>query len=71
MPIFEFVCSDCGLPFEELVMSSNKTNELTCPACDSPNITKQISTFASKINGSGTFSSFSSSTSSCSSAGSV
>ena len=51
MPLFEFECAECGMPFEELVMSNSKIGEVTCPACDSSNITKKVSTFASKLSG--------------------
>lgn len=66
MPIYEFVCADCGRPFEKLVMSSSKIAEVTCPACESQNVTKQISTFASKFSGGSTLSFGSASSSSCS-----
>ena len=65
MPIYEFVCADCGRPFEKLVMISSKITEVTCPSCESQNVTKQISTFASKLSGGGTFSFGSASSSSC------
>ena len=68
MPIFEFVCAECGKPFEELVLSTSKIGEVTCPACHSQNITKKISTFASRMSGG---SSFSFSNSSSCSTGSV
>jgi putative FmdB family regulatory protein len=54
MPIFEFVCQECGHPFEELLRSAGSVEEVICPACGSRQVMKQISTFASKINGSGT-----------------
>ncbi|NJD58159.1 MAG: hypothetical protein C3F13_03820 [Anaerolineales bacterium] len=66
MPIFEFVCADCGKPFEELVLNSNKISEVICPSCHSQNITKQISTFASKFAGGSSFSFGGASSSSCS-----
>ena len=66
MPIFEFVCTDCGEPFEELVMSSGRTDDLTCPACHSQNITKKISTFASRLSSGGSYSFSNTSGSSCS-----
>jgi putative FmdB family regulatory protein len=66
MPIFEFICADCGRPFEELVFSTSKIGEVTCPSCHSQNITKQISTFASKLSGGGGLSFSSASSSSCS-----
>jgi putative FmdB family regulatory protein len=52
MPIFEFVCQECGTPFEELVRSSNEVDEVTCPSCKSDQVRKQFSTFASKKAGS-------------------
>ncbi len=52
MPIFEFVCQDCGTPFEELVRSSNAVGEVSCPFCGSTQVTKQISVFASTVAGS-------------------
>ncbi len=45
MPLFEYVCIDCGEKFEELVMSSSAS--VNCPKCGSKNTTKQFSTFAS------------------------
>lgn len=52
MPIFEFVCQECGTPFEELVRSSYAVGEVSCPSCESSQVTKQISTFASQVAGS-------------------
>lgn len=66
MPLFEFVCADCGQPFEELVMSTNKISEVTCPICESKNVSKKISTFASKLSGGGNYSFGSASSASCS-----
>jgi putative FmdB family regulatory protein len=68
MPIFEFVCAECSQPFEELVLNTSKVSEVTCPACQSRNVTKKISTFASRLSG-GSSAAFSSnySISSCSS----
>jgi putative FmdB family regulatory protein len=51
MPIFEFVCQECGTPFEELVRSATAVDEVACPFCESDQVAKQISTFASKVNG--------------------
>lgn len=64
MPIFEFVCADCGEPFEELVRSASAVDEVTCPNCNSEQVRKQISTFASRIAGNGS-SSFATSAASC------
>jgi len=73
MPIFEFVCADYGQPFEQLVLNSSKIAEVTrtntvqvaCPTCKSQNITKKISTFASRLSAGSTFSFASPSNASC------
>jgi putative FmdB family regulatory protein len=66
MPIFEFVCIDCGMPFEELVISTNTTGQVTCPSCQSQNLTKKISTFASRLSNVSSYSFTNASSSSCS-----
>jgi putative FmdB family regulatory protein len=43
MPIFEYICQACGQPFEKLVSSARA---VSCPACASPRVEKQISAFA-------------------------
>ncbi len=65
MPIFEFECSECGEPFEELVRSANAVGEVVCPCCGGKHVKKKISTFASKISGSSLVSSYGSSSASC------
>jgi len=51
MPIFEFVCVECGAPFEELVRSATTVEGVLCPSCGSDQVKKQISTFAARITG--------------------
>ncbi len=46
MPIFEFVCGECGNEFEELVMS--RSAEVSCPKCASRDVNKQMSVCAVK-----------------------
>jgi len=66
MPIFEFECSDCQHPFEELVFGSN-TDDVLCPSCGSAQVRKKMSTFASKSGSDGASLSLgASSTASCS-----
>jgi putative FmdB family regulatory protein len=67
MPIFEFVCSECGAPFEELVRSAHSVEVVLCPSCGSDQVKKQISTFAARVTGASATRGFSSSASSCSS----
>jgi putative FmdB family regulatory protein len=52
MPIFEFICQDCQKHFEELIFGFN-TDGVVCPACESQQVRKKMSTFASKIGGDG------------------
>jgi putative FmdB family regulatory protein len=66
MPIFEFVCTNCKNPFEELVFSANAVDDITCPACGSEEVNKKISTFASRVSGGSSFSMGSSQAASCS-----
>lgn len=64
MPIFEFTCENCGWEFEELLRNTD-TSEVSCPACDSKQISKKISSFASKVTGGSSFSPSFSSSPSC------
>lgn len=66
MPIFEFVCTECGQSFEDLVRSASSVEEVICPACGGDQVKKQLSTFATRVAGKSSVHSFSSSTASCS-----
>jgi putative FmdB family regulatory protein len=43
MPIFEYICKDCGNKFEAIVYGSKQSE---CPACNSTELEQQLSTFA-------------------------
>jgi putative FmdB family regulatory protein len=45
MPIFEYLCDDCGTKFEKLVRRDDK---VLCPQCGESHLTPQFSTFAAK-----------------------
>jgi putative FmdB family regulatory protein len=49
MPIYEYVCDDCGERYERIVMSPKQA--ITCPKCDSKKKTIQLSVFAAPANG--------------------
>jgi len=49
MPIFEYVCDDCGARYERIVMNGN--TKITCPKCESGKHTVQLSVFAAHSNG--------------------
>jgi putative FmdB family regulatory protein len=45
MPIYEFVCAACGHAFEALLYGSESA---ACPECESRDVEKQLSTFATR-----------------------
>ena len=51
MPIYEFVCENCGHEFEELVMSSDN-KKCKCPKCKKRKVKKLISTVCTRSAGS-------------------
>lgn len=52
MPIFEYLCEDCGNKFEKLVRrSENGSNGVHCPSCGQEHLKQQFSTFAAHANG--------------------
>jgi len=50
MPIYEYVCRDCGHPFEWLVRGGEKP---TCPSCGRGKLAKQLSVPAAHVAGAG------------------
>jgi putative FmdB family regulatory protein len=50
MPIYEYLCDDCGTRFEKLVRNSD-TGELLCPSCGERHLTQQLSVFSAHANG--------------------
>lgn len=47
MPIFEYICLECGHEFEKLVRNSSENNEIKCPVCNSSQLEDKVSGFAS------------------------
>ena len=43
MPLYEYVCSSCRQSFEKYVKGWGES--VACPACASPTVEKQVSTF--------------------------
>ena len=68
MPIFEFVCPECGKVFEELVRNAGQVSDVVCPDCGSGKVKKKISTIAARSTG-GSSGSFDLSSASCSPGG--
>jgi putative FmdB family regulatory protein len=46
MPLYEYVCQDCGERFERLVRGSADTQKIRCPRCESDTVARAFSTFA-------------------------
>lgn len=47
MPIYEYVCEECGKSFEHLARSMASRNEkVACPACSSAKTERKMSVFA-------------------------
>ena len=46
MPMYEFVCLECGNTFEELRPPRLETFGVICPACSSKKVEKLLSSFA-------------------------
>ncbi len=67
MPIYEYLCDDCGERYERIVLIRNTAIE--CPNCGSAKHTIQFSVFAAPANGAKFSSRFSSSSSGSSSSG--
>lgn len=44
MPLFEYICQDCGRSFEKIVPRYNSPAD--CPHCNSEQVEKQLSVFA-------------------------
>jgi putative FmdB family regulatory protein len=49
MPIYEYLCDDCGEQYERIVM--NGSTKIACPKCASEKHTIQLSVFAAPANG--------------------
>ena len=48
MPIFEYLCEDCGTKFEKLVRNGAM---VACPSCGQSHLKTEFSTFAAHANG--------------------
>jgi putative FmdB family regulatory protein len=53
MPIYEYRCEECGRAFEMLRRFSDADTDLKCPSCDSEEVERQISCFATSAGSGG------------------
>jgi putative FmdB family regulatory protein len=52
MPIYEYLCQDCGTKFEKLVRRSADAPKTECPSCGQKHLKQEYSTFSAHANGS-------------------
>jgi|HubBroStandDraft_6_1064221.scaffolds.fasta_scaffold360128_2 putative FmdB family regulatory protein len=52
MPIYEYRCTDCEVSFEALVRPGH-LDDAECPHCNGHQLSREMSTFASRTNGNG------------------
>jgi putative FmdB family regulatory protein len=57
MPLYEYICSDCGNEFEKVVSFFNSNEEVICPKCESKETHRQLSLVAAHNSGKKTSSS--------------
>jgi len=46
MPIYEYLCEDCGTKFEKLVRRAAEATIAECPSCGQNHTRQELSTFA-------------------------
>lgn len=49
MPLYEYVCTQCGAAFEQWVRSASSQEVIPCPQCQSIEVSKQFSTFGVQV----------------------
>ncbi len=49
MPIYEYICSDCGRRFEVTHLTRESYENLNCPACESVSVGRALSTFSVSV----------------------
>jgi putative FmdB family regulatory protein len=51
MPLYEYQCQECDGRFDRLVRSTGAAASVTCDRCESPNVRRLVSSFASFVGG--------------------
>jgi putative FmdB family regulatory protein len=47
MPLYDYLCRECGLAFEKLRSIKDEDRDLECPQCHSSKVERLLSTFSS------------------------
>ena len=55
MPIYEYRCIQCGNVFARLQRVGASSKDIGCPKCDSPEVERMVSAFASTSSSASTF----------------
>lgn len=50
MPLFEYICRECGERFEKIIPCT-KRDDVECPHCGTERAERQLSTFATNTSG--------------------
>jgi putative FmdB family regulatory protein len=53
MPLYEYQCEACGARFEQLRRMAEADRGVECPKCESAEVKRTLSTFASRVAGGG------------------
>ncbi len=69
MPLYEYVCENCGTFFEYWLRSASSKEEIICPECESMAVNKKFSTFGVKGGATSSGGSFSGGGDNCSTGG--
>ncbi len=51
MPIYEYICKECGKHFELLTTSSSDSRPVSCPQCQGLDVRKAISAASFRMSG--------------------
>jgi putative FmdB family regulatory protein len=51
MPLYEYICQDCGIKFDTLRPIKDADKPLECTRCQSPRTTRQLSVFFAQSGG--------------------
>jgi len=49
MPLYEYICDQCGCKFELLRSFTQMDDAAICPCCEQPRVRRLLSTFAAVI----------------------
>ena len=45
MPLYEYVCSECEMYWEEMKKVKDRDNATPCPVCESDKVKRKVSSF--------------------------